>query len=1354
MDMRSKAYPPLPDGNRLRLVLPRIGDLRFRSQLPAYFARCLYIHADPRRRFWYARFQLRRKFIVMSTKGDLYVKNSVTTFTMSDLPNENVLSMPRVARGDPVKVLDLVQCSRSEGQHWELVFTRWRNGMETWLPLEVLRLLAPHLLQEFYVNSINSWAFHDRLQPGNSSAYQTEVELWLFHSEFQEFYKKLRQTRASGGALMPKSQQQAVQTSHQARVKMERLTGSVQTSRAPQQALHVPHATDPLTLPRAARKPLEASMAEYEKRRLARERQEKFDQIRQNQHQQLQRQLHLAEQLELQRKQSAECERRLVIERLQQQERNHSRGLCRETSHEEPRCERQRGEATSLQEPSPIRQHPQEAATGMDLRHNIGKAGAAVYTLHQPKEKIAASTRTTGGDDGYVPPGASRGSDANANSEASECSMVNMPRKRRRKRLLYSQVGVDDDDVDDFPDLSQPPSRFCPQNVTPTSSKDDCSDNQVVQENKKQRTSLRSSGAEGEGAANCCSPGSTAVRTINGDDNATDNVCDDVDDNEDVDTGPLIIIGKIQCVCGATSVGHYRGQWLQCWNMECGIWEHADCVGLLTGCDKQLPLKHLCARCDAEAYLTRRADASQRILDWLFQCCDSKNVKKLMDLLKDNIGAANIPSGWKNVRFENRTLAMHAAHNGLTECLSYLISERKVDIFATDLHSRNALHFAAQGGSIDCCRLLFQHDRRLLLHPDLRGRTPFHCMLQSSKVNILCVSLMQEDKALIGMGDFDCNFPIHYACQAVNRSTVRICQLIFAAQPSMLQEKSGKGLYPLMILCKSASTGSSNSTRRDAGCASEVVESAKDIVSLMLDIDVFGDCLNEQAPNGWSLLHFAAASGNHELITYLCNIELLDVNRAAKGSDQTALHIAAHENRSLSVRALLLERFDVMAKDSNGWIPLLYTEDVACIQELMHYKLTKQLSRLHRMLGKYRQRELIHRWQRLVARDPVCFDILNDWCRSDNGRIERMEGILLSKPFLLRLDNKIKHVQTNIIPSVKKVSGPCQIGFAKGISGIKEPSEGQKKLAFVFSRRDRCFWKQFVGMAVMLEPEDFRLPILFSTESSGGKSQDPVNCIKMFLIRLAADLLEKVPGILVCGSSNATQQVVMSSDKHELTAQLLDFYLLGELTAHFVLFGVSLSGALEFAPAFLRCIACKGKYRLAIDEPWETAGRSFAAGFDAVLPATLDTFHADDLRVLFNGSQTSFNALQIDWTSAVDWEIRSSEAMGDKGADSTAAWFSRLTNELVEEEQQLLLLFMAGTFQLVKDRFFGSRSETGRITIAICFENNDVIDHDAILPAMEHDPDVLRLPPYSCYVAFKKGMLIAIRHTDHAFLPE
>ncbi|KAE9109190.1 hypothetical protein PF010_g11633 [Phytophthora fragariae] len=526
---------------------------------------------------------------------------------------------------------------------------------------------------------------------------------------------------------------------------------------------------------------------------------------------------------------------------------------------------------------------------------------------------------------------------------------------------------------------------------------------------------------------------------------------------------------------------------------------------------------------------------------------------------------------------------------------------------------------------------------------------------------------------------------------------------------------------------------------------------------MMLDMDVFGDCLIQTAPNGWFPIHFAAASGNHEVVAHLCNVGFFDVDQAVKETGLTALHIAAQENHALCVRALLLEGLNVVAKDSDGWIPILYAKDPSTIQEFMHYKLTKQLSRLHRMQSKYQQRGLVRQWQQRVARDPTCFDILNDWCQCDPERIERMEGLLLSNPFLLRLDNKLEYVWRYIIPSIKMSSGQGIIGAESGTARTDTNSTGQKKLAFVFSRESGCFWKQFVGVGMRLEPEDFRLPVIFSIERGSANSQGLENRegnLKLVLIRLAAGLLNEMPGLLIRGHSVNLEANPLSLDKQELEAQLLGYYLLGELVAHFVLYAVPVSGILDFAPAFLRCIGCKGKYKLAGDEPWEIAGRSFAAGFEAVLPATLELFHADGLRVLFNGPETSLNIRQIDWNTAVHWDICGSESVVGKDIENAKLWMPRLMNELVEEEQQIFLLFMTGTFQLVNECFFRSEGESDRITVALYPESGAALDSDAAYPTMEHKPDILRLPSYTCYESFKKAMLTVIRHVDQAFLPE
>ncbi|TDH66876.1 hypothetical protein CCR75_005351 [Bremia lactucae] len=1393
--MRSNAYPALPEGRKMLLVLPRTGDLRLRPQLPNLFAQRLFIHADPRRRLWYARFQLQRKFIVMSTQGDLYVKTSDTNFTINDLPKRNVLSMPRMARGDFVKAIDLVQCSRYGGQRWELVLTRWSNGMETWLPHEVVQLLAPDLLQEFYVNSINSWAFHARLQQGSLSAYRTEVELWLFHTEFQKFYLQLHTKRAANGTVL--------QSPHQSGgplrclpIKSEELTSSV----VPHQAQAVYPSVPVLA---TTSDPSEAVIQAFEERRRAREYQEQLahnrrqflqQQLQQRiekQQQQLQleqeenlRQLQAQERnlriqqqqkthLEVQKKQKEyqvrlrlqqEREKIMDIQQLEQERRQRSR--------EQEQLRRRLLQEQSRKEQSAKNQDLISKGLQSRKKEQNNCFPAAVQSTKDSHSKLS---RSKGGDTANVPLRMSE-------CEKSDDFAFSMTRKgssggfssikRRRKRLLYSQVNHDDDDGDDLADLFQLSSKSCQHDKLQDTSvtKSSCG------KQSRKRKMLRLCDID-EGEKNIvdlsqlpeninadeitltASAAPILKESIRGDfiavecstvsSNPTEDNFNDFD--ADYDLEPLNLSGRIRCICGALSAKGYRGQWLQCQNNDCNVWEHADCVGVLTVLEHRQPLKYLCTHCDSNSYMARCLNSSCRILDWLFQCCDSQNTKQLINLLIKYTGDFKSSSDWNHARYNNRSLAMHAARNNQVKGLCYLLNERKVDIFATDSQSRNVLHHAALGESILCCQELLKQEQKLLLQQDLRGSMPFHFMLQSAKLNYLCLPYMKEDASLVGMGDLNSNFPIHYACKALNCYTIAICRIILLAQASMLQERSSDDLYPLMILCKAADI--SNVTRNKAAVVNQVFESVKNVIVLMLDVDIFGDCLHQTASNGWTPLHFAAASGNHELVTYLCSIDLCNVHNAAQTSNQTALHIAAQNNHTLCVRALLIKGLDVITKDNDGWIPMLHAESAACIQEFMHYKLTKQLSRLHRMLLKFESRGIVSRWQRYVARDPTLFNILNDWCRRDLERIERMEGLLLSNPFLLRLDNKTRYVLEKIIQSIKKSPGKCSAAVENQKLG-RGKQLTQNKLAFTFSRDNGSFWKQFVCMGMRLEPEDYRLPIIFLTNASSQDVKDYRSNLKLVLVHLAAGLLDDFPGLVGCGSAGVLETEPLSSNKDELAAQLLALFMLGQLTAHFVLFSVPFCEVLNFNAAFLRCIVCKGKYRLACDNVWENAGRCFSAGFEAVLPATLELFHADELSVLLYAPETKLCVLQINWKVVVDWNMCTYEALGGLSADNAKIWFPRLMSELVYEEQLLVLLFMAGNLQIIKDCFFQTKAGTQRIMIECFPETGSIVNHDAMCPMMEHDPEILRLPSYSCYDAFKNGFLYVIRHTARAFHPE
>ncbi|TYZ57039.1 hypothetical protein PybrP1_000007 [[Pythium] brassicae (nom. inval.)] len=1079
-DMRTKAYPALPpkgSGPRIAIVLPTSGDLRLRSLLPDAFQQQLVVHASSATAPLYARFVVVRRFIVMSSEGDLFTQTVRATLELKDLPRQQLLSLPNISPWDIIKVLDLVQCfSASASASWELVCVRWKSGMVTWLPIELLQRNFANLLQEFYVNSINSWAFRDRIYAQSIRNFQTEVELWLHHDEFRKFYQFLRQRRAITAA----------------------------------------------------------------------------------------------------------------------------------------------------------------GGGGMD-RH----APAPAASNYQSKDD-----------------------------------------------------GSDSDDVDEIllkvPRTSTPePSSAFKLRAAPVTIIDD-EDEAAEDEAKK------------------CAP---------------------------------VVIGEIRCACGADSVGTYAGRWLHCWNDECGIWEHADCVGLIAP-DDPAP-RYICSNCDPLACRSRRAAAKLHLVDWLFQCCQSKNSAQVLKLLRAN-PSQEITRGWRNQKAQNMTLLMKAAGSGLLQVVQYLVHVAKVDVFAIDSGSLNALHHAVIGGKRRCVQYLLSQESKLLQHQDKTGRTPFHCLLESVALNDLCLEQLVKDGNLAVVGDFESNSPIHYACRVITPATVEIVRIFLQDQPLSMVEESSDGFSPFLLLCKA------DASKRDSTASAGFV---KAVVKMMLDIDVLGTFFSSRSPSGWTGLHFAAAAGNHELVTFLARCEFVDIHATTTEASETALHIAARTGYALCVRELLQAGAKETAKDAQGWIPMLHAASAACIQELLPYRLTKQISRLNRMTAKFQQRDVVRQWQRRVVMDSACFTMLNDWCQSDLERISRMDGIFLTSPFMLRLDNKLNYLHTRLFPALR----------TRQRTGIR----------FVFSSSRESCWKQFVGMAQALEPEVFRAPMQFANDVGGEGDDEDESGFKMMLIRLVGGLSAIAPGFLlhrIDASSDSSQHPPHGKQPQPEQEKLLDFYLLGELVAHLVLYGVSLSGIANFTPTFLRCVfglPAEDDDESADESMWSVYGRSFAGGFEHVIPSVLKMLHPDEFRVLIHGRTSLLDARAVDWERALDWR-----AVADDGGAELRGWWARLLLELGIEEQQLVLLMVAESLPAVKQKLLlenkggGDAMQLPRSRLRVVWyslpdsERLDVIlsdaddagaKSDALMPFVDHKTHTLSFPRYSSYAAFKSAMLRDLRHSDRAF---
>lgn len=1332
-DMRTKAYPPLPpkgSGPRIAIVLPTSGDLRLRSLLPDAFQQQLVVHASAATAPLYARFVVVRRFIVMSSDGDLFTQTVRATLELKDLPRQQLLSLPSISPWDIVKVLDLVQCfSASASAWWELVRVRWKSGMTTWLPIELLQLNFDNLLQEFYVNSINSWGFRDRIYAESIRSFQTEVELWLHHGEFRKFYQFLRQRRAMAvaGETVHRHSSAASASANSHR------PDGPDVKPVMKRPILQPHSVRPAPLPPVpSYDGLELNRYQQQlQERLQNHRQQQQQQQAQQQRHEEQRQQHVQQQAQQQRE-----EKRLQQHyRLQQQGGQQQQG-------QEPQGARR--SAAPQQRTDAV----QAGQKRVDSRQSVPN-----HTASRPERMETTQTKLTSHSTSRVPPHLQSLVIEQAHALTSRAKAASPPRSSSSEVQRQSpdenateESSVGGDNGSSSKQFKRLRKRHAP---------DDGSDSDDVD-----AVLLKVSQSSTPDSSSSAGSRTTLVTIIDEEDEAA---------KDDADKNAPAVIGDIRCACGADSVGTYAGKWLHCWNDECGIWEHADCVGLLSTDD--LAPRYICSNCDPLTSQTRRAAAKRRLVDWLFQCCESKNSVQLLKLLRANPSQESA-GGWRNAKEQNMTLLMKTARFGLLQCVQYLVHVAKVDVFATDSASLNALHHAVLGGKRRCVQYLLNQEPKLLHHQDKRGRTPFHCLLESAVLNDICLELLVKDGSLAVVGDFESNSPIHYVCRAITSATVEIIRILLQDQSMTLNETSSDGLSPFLLLCK-ADTGKLSHTAA-AGLVREVVK-------MMLDIDVLGMFFGTRTSNGWTGLHFAAAAGNHELVSFLARCEFVDIHATTTDTSETALHVAAKAGRALCVRELLRAGSKENAKDTQGWIPMLHAESAACLQELLPYKLTKQISRLNRMSAKFQQKDVVRQWQRRIALDPTCFDMVNDWCQSDLERIARMEGIFLKSPFMLRLDNKLDYLHKFAFPALRARQRPssssskahADVGAdSSPVAATEDPREG---IRFVFSSSRESCWKQFVGMAKHLEPEVFRSPMQFTNDVSESGNNEDDTSLKFMLIRMVGGLSATAPGFLLhrTGAPADSFSHPEHSEQEQLE-KLLDFYLLGELVAHLVLYGVSLSDILNFTPSFLRCVfghaaaTRDGAEEESADGPsWRLYGRSFAGGFEHVAPSVLKVLHPEEFRVLLHGRTNWLDARAVNWERALDW----SAAGGGEGVEMRS-WWSRLLLELGIEEQQLVLLMLAGSFPVAKQvlvlenkggnaamQALRSRirvvwfplSEVEEGSTFLCDADAVGAQSDALMPFVDHANHVLSLPRYSSYTAFKAALLRSLRHSDEAF---
>ncbi|DBA00908.1 TPA: hypothetical protein N0F65_006108 [Lagenidium giganteum] len=1242
--MRTKQYPPLPSDQRVSIVLPTRGDLQLRVLLPNIFLQQFFVHCRSDLQHLYRHFVVLRRFVVMSRTGDLYTQTLQTTLTIANLPRHSLLPMPRTSAYDVVKVLDLVQCC-AVGQHvtWELVRVRWRNSLETWVPIGFMHEnpSLDALLQEFYVNCVNSWGFYNRIQPHSYAHYRTEVELWLHHEEFQPFYQLLRTQRMQNGTQQAASAQSSPSNGHGNGL----LASEPRIKQQPQEVVRArPSPVAPLDPPATTTR--QPSTPTSPTRRTA--------------------------------------------------------------SASPPQSQTRSSRSRSQQQP----------------------ASTSEPEVEQRIRQRLQRLRATGGGDDIV-------------------DLTDSPPKKkshRRKRLVRPDDDDDDDDDDELEKLLSQSQSAAPERaknkddssssstLTHSSSKEKKKKKKKKKKDKDKDTALEHEDGQGHRPRHDPNKRKSSKhhRVIINDESSGDEEDDHVDAAAALGGAPALN-GEIRCVCGTTGVGTYAGRWVQCWNMDCGVWEHAECVGFVD-VNAGAMLTYRCSQCDADAYRQRCAAAQKSLVDWMFRCCESKNSKQLLRLLEANKDDPQAARGWRSFAQGVRTLLMKATECGLTNCVKTLVKTYRMNPFATDPSSRNALHYGAAAGSIRCVEFLIKREPKLLRHQDLDGQTPFQWMLKSRRVNKLCLDLLKSDPTLAVAGDLVSTTPLHFACQAVNATAVKICRHIVEAHPSQVLEGTTNLESWLTLLCKNFPV---DGTSEDAECARQIME-------MLFDIDVLGVTLNAEDACGWRPIHYAAKNGNVHLIRVLSAFEDLDLGAPTAESKQTAVHIAARFNHAQCLRVLLMGGVSATQQDRAGRTAMVFTTSPECILELLHYRVDLQLAHMNSMHENFHTRDKAIAWCRQVILSPDLFDTINRWFVRRIEELDMVESLMLSSSHMLRADLKRQYIKYRLT-TIQKARA--------GVERTTVPS-------FVIPKHE-CCWKKFVDWAKELTGEDFRSPLFFEWEDAACDSQNGL--MTMVALRFTRKLSGSSTGLFRARPDDRTLEPSCDSTD-DIRDRLRACFVLGQFLAHLVLFEVYLGGIIEFSSPFLRCALQDEKSGVVL---FDASAAAFAAGFDDVLPGLLTLLNEHDFRLMLCNWQ--FDTDTIDWSSVLRFE-------GFPEDSEMPAWWLRLVaHDLVKEEKQSLALFLGGTVRATRQRLLATKSSTQSTIEPYTLrkwrprldgneedgdpdagEDDEVDDgrnYDDVIPCMERSSDTLYMPAYSSYGALRKALLIALRQHAGAFLP-
>ncbi|GBN29537.1 Ankyrin-1 [Araneus ventricosus] len=324
--------------------------------------------------------------------------------------------------------------------------------------------------------------------------------------------------------------------------------------------------------------------------------------------------------------------------------------------------------------------------------------------------------------------------------------------------------------------------------------------------------------------------------------------------------------------------------------------------------------------------------------------------------------------------------ALHAAVNsGRGRNVKYLVEELNMAVNGKDINGQTPLHIAAKTGNEGIVRLLLKHKRAKTFFKDVFGYTPLHHAVLENHFNVLTVLLENEPdvdanqtfygftalhlaaaeehlnlvNSLIEKGakvnfKSDMDFtPLHHAAKGGHSDIVKYLLM----KGADVNAKTVQGLTPLHLAAESGDVptiaallqhGAEGNAKYLMGITpSHFAAGYGCLAALQLLVEKGAD-VAMPAEDGSTPLVTAADAGHYELVKELLegadtSSKVLALQRAAsRGNlavmellfdsgadiklllDSTALHFAAEEGRTDTVKFLLKRGADINAQDSNG----------------------------------------------------------------------------------------------------------------------------------------------------------------------------------------------------------------------------------------------------------------------------------------------------------------------------------------------------------------------------------------------------------------------------------------------------